>query len=747
MGEATGDAGGFLNNDPIAGPDEDRFGRRGFVTRLAGVIGGRRDPGSFVLGLYGAWRTGKSSVLNLLEQELRHYRRVGTGGEVVVVRFNPWYFRTLADHLDRPPEGGGAKAARKLGARLQRYGGIASKVVGSVDPLITIATAVAPGGAVIKGIADAVKDGKLEKLGEALAPSAKELEELRAEINAALDAQNRPIVVLMDDIDRLDRGEIQAVFKLVKLTADLRHLTFVLAFDPAIVATALAERYGDARQGAGFLEKIVQVPLHLPDAEPPALQELVTGALDEALEIAGLRDSLTEEDVNRFQAAYARGLLPLLTTPRAAKRFPNAALFALPLPAGEVNPTDHILLEGLRLALPDLYLAIRDRPGVYLKETDLSVLGDEERLKRQREQVEEDLAPLDRTRREAAIAILAQLFPTIEELWRNVSVDAHDPTWQRERRVAAPDYFPRYFQYGIGSSDVADRPLLALFERLPALDTEQVAAELAGMMDGGQEAALINKAHVLDHQVPDTGAAQLAEAVASLAGRYPAGLARRAISLTPMQQAAIVIGRLLQKLPEGAARDDAIGRVVAACPSLPFKIELRRWLRPTDEGGDAAFRVSAAAAAVVQANILAAVRALAERGPLHDLEPEGAAGYYTIWARWGDRDDIRAHLGTAFAADPDGIERFLGCFVAEAPLGGRGLFAEQYDAIARIVEPDWLADHLPHVRDHAEARPGGVTASEQFARLHNARAQAAGETGFDPVGRPADGEDEETCAE
>src|SRR4051812_11343325 len=91
-GEGLSDPKDFLSNDPITVPAEDRFGRRGFVVRLAKIICGRRDPGSFVLGLYGAGGTGKSSVLTLLEQELQHYRHVGTDGEVVVVHFNPWYF-------------------------------------------------------------------------------------------------------------------------------------------------------------------------------------------------------------------------------------------------------------------------------------------------------------------------------------------------------------------------------------------------------------------------------------------------------------------------------------------------------------------------------------------------------------------------------------------------------------------------------------------------------------------------------
>ncbi len=83
-------AGDFIGNDPITASAQDRFGRQPFAARIAATILKRRDPASLVIGLYGAWGTGKSSVLNLLEDELRHYRHVGTGDEVVVVRFNPW---------------------------------------------------------------------------------------------------------------------------------------------------------------------------------------------------------------------------------------------------------------------------------------------------------------------------------------------------------------------------------------------------------------------------------------------------------------------------------------------------------------------------------------------------------------------------------------------------------------------------------------------------------------------------------
>ena len=96
--------------------------------------------------------------------------------------------------------------------------------------------------------------------------SSVELEELKNRVETALKEAGKRVVVLMDDIDRLDKNEIQTVFRLVKLVADFQNTAYVLAFDAQMVASALQERYSsrDPDAGQNFLEKIIQVPLDLP---------------------------------------------------------------------------------------------------------------------------------------------------------------------------------------------------------------------------------------------------------------------------------------------------------------------------------------------------------------------------------------------------------------------------------------------------------------------------------------------------
>jgi predicted KAP-like P-loop ATPase len=69
---------------PIEDFANDRFARGPFARRIARTIIAQRDPGSLVVGVYGPWGDGKTSVLNLVE------RTLAEDPTVVAVRFNPW---------------------------------------------------------------------------------------------------------------------------------------------------------------------------------------------------------------------------------------------------------------------------------------------------------------------------------------------------------------------------------------------------------------------------------------------------------------------------------------------------------------------------------------------------------------------------------------------------------------------------------------------------------------------------------
>lgn len=205
----------YAADAPISDAADDRFRRWPFAQRVAQTIISRVDPSSIVIGIYGAWGEGKTSVLNFIEQELGRHP-----SGVVCVRFNPWRFRdeatllvsffaTLAEALGRSI----SSQKEKIGEMLQKYGELLAPLSISFFGL-----GVSPGKAT-------AETGKLL--------SSVGLEDLKNRIEAILKEEKKRVVILMDDIDRLDKEEIQAVLRLVKLSGDFYYAAYVLAFDDA----------------------------------------------------------------------------------------------------------------------------------------------------------------------------------------------------------------------------------------------------------------------------------------------------------------------------------------------------------------------------------------------------------------------------------------------------------------------------------------------------------------------------------
>lgn len=331
----------YSSDAPIKHPEGDVFKRWPFAQRVAQVIATRRDKSSIVIGINGEWGEGKTSVLNFIQYELNQH------ANVVCMKFNPWrfgdeeqllkvFFYDLASCIDQSL----STTAEKVGDLIKRFG----------KPLASLA-----GQGEVAG-----------NLGDML--SSADIENLRERIEKILDEQDRRVVILVDDIDRLEKSEIHAIFRLVKLTADFKNTAYVLAFDHEMVAAALQERYGSVQQNAGkaFLEKIIQVPLQLPAVDRNSLRKYCFSGVNEALSQADI--VLGEENAQLFVRNFTYGLETRLNTPRQAKLYSNILTFSLPILKGEVNNVDLMLIEGVRVFYPRLYDVIRRNTTLFLSE-------------------------------------------------------------------------------------------------------------------------------------------------------------------------------------------------------------------------------------------------------------------------------------------------------------------------------------------------------------------------------------------
>ena len=81
----------FNSDNPIRSISEDLLGRTSFAQSLRDALLSYKDKNSIVVGLFGAWGSGKTSLLNLIEEGLVKSSEKYTT-EPIIIRFNPWNF-------------------------------------------------------------------------------------------------------------------------------------------------------------------------------------------------------------------------------------------------------------------------------------------------------------------------------------------------------------------------------------------------------------------------------------------------------------------------------------------------------------------------------------------------------------------------------------------------------------------------------------------------------------------------------
>jgi hypothetical protein len=668
----------YLPDRPIEAEQEDKFNRLPFASRIANTIAHRTDSSSLVVGIFGKWGEGKTSVLNLMKSALKHH------DDVEVVPFNPWhftsqeqllrgFFATLADALDERLK----TAGESIGEILKKYGAALSVASVTFGGMVS----VNPGAGA-------------SQLGANL--STVDLDKLRERVERILRESGKRVVVLIDDIDRLDRQEIQAIFKLVKLSASFSSTVYVLAFDDEMVADALGERYGKGGIEAGrqFLEKIIQVPLHLPPADRASLRTLAFQGAEDALKLAAV--PIDEELRHTFPYRFTKGFEVRLTTPRQVVRYANALTFALPILQGEVNATDQLLIEGIRVFYPRLYSLLRETPGLFLlRSTERLQQAERQRIK---DAIEGGFAELSPSEKDAVLELLQVLFPRLKGVFGNMDYGADsDREWSREKRVCSEYYFARYFTYAIPRTDVSDRAVDALIDLAEGSDEGAVATSLHRLITPTNVGRLIERLRLREDVIPPATAKRLTLAVAAGGESYPRGEDLFGIG-SPQHEAAILVTRLLQRLPASEERQATALRVIQVAKPMLFAFEcLKRLTRESLLSPDGKRSVAGV--------VVAQIRDAANVTPPYIEFPGEASSLLWVWSEYGPVGELGTYLGSRLAAAPEDAIRLVTSFapVSLSVLGPKptDLRREGYATLSQIVSPEVVLQALRAVHGDA----------------------------------------------
>lgn len=409
-------------DNPISDKKDDLLGRHKAAKAFASHTLSQDASEGAVVGVLGAWGSGKTSFVNLARPDLE-------SGSSAVIDFNPWmfsgaeqlvssFFIEVSAQLQLKDD------LREVGQELGEYGEAFSGM--GWLPLI------GPWIERLRGIAKL-----LDKLWQR---RKKGIAEVRERVIKALSQLDKPIVVVLDDIDRLETDEIRDIFKLVRLTASFPNIIYVLAFDRGRVEKALRQ---DGVPGRDYLEKILVIAVDLPAIPQPVLDKQTTTSIDKALSDI---DEPGPFDEQAWPDLFVEIIRPLIRNMRDVRRFVASLHGTVVDLEGKVALADVMSLEAVRVFLPDVFAVLHESVEALTTPAPMGYGSRDYESVRLKAQIDK-LMESSGERSEAVESMIKRLFPAAERHLGGTNY-GHDwqKTWLKNRRVAHKDVLAFYLE-------------------------------------------------------------------------------------------------------------------------------------------------------------------------------------------------------------------------------------------------------------------------------------------------------------
>ena len=450
----------FLNDAPILEIGDDKLGYNTYAEEIGSKILSSNFDKSFAIGINGQWGHGKSSFINLIKKKVK-------GDDIIEVDFNPWdnhspeaiiknFFEEIQDAV-RPYHSSLSSLFTQYSDKLLALE--SNTITRSIQTLITTLTDFDS------------EDGLYE------------------EINAALKAIDKKLVVYIDDLDRLDSKEIIEVVRLIRNTADFYNTFFVVAYDRNYLIEAL-KKYNHYKEEK-FLEKIFQLEVTLPYFDKKALKFRLAEILKE-----NLPDELHKEidkSIPNHSTIHATAniLDEWLDNMRDVTRLSNSLLLNINTLISEVDFNDFIRVELIRLKYPSAYNLlhekrgyffedIREHGGNYLKLKEITTNSGEEKQLIFKNYLFENRKELSIPNKD--ISKIVELVDTIfgGGIYRKLP---NHPLSERSSQLSIihPSKFQRYFKYSLVQGELS----YVEFDKVRMKSQDELNKKILGWLDNG----------------------------------------------------------------------------------------------------------------------------------------------------------------------------------------------------------------------------------------------------------------------
>ncbi len=271
---------------------QDKIGREEIVDKICGLVGSLKKDKNFCLAINGAWGSGKSFVLGLIEEKLSKKQ------EYIIIKYDAWENTFYSDPLIAILSCviDGIEEKLYLVERTEEKVKKAAKT--GVNTLAKLSTKIEKLKAVIEGIKTIIKDFHnpidTEALGDfkSYQKLLKATKEILNEITQAGEYREKQtkLVILVDEIDRCLPDEQLKILERLHHLFDVKNCAVIVTMNQICVAETVKTIYGI--DGYEYLRKFFNFTFRLDTSANEYLKNLLEEYIKSFEKIQGSKEEV-----------------------------------------------------------------------------------------------------------------------------------------------------------------------------------------------------------------------------------------------------------------------------------------------------------------------------------------------------------------------------------------------------------------------------------------------------------------------
>lgn len=474
----------YNSDKPIEYSEQDLLGRTTFSKQLGEAIYKYDGKDGLVLGVFGKWGTGKTSILNMVVNEINLLSE-NEDNRPIIVNFSPWnytdkdnlislFFRVLKNRLDMDKD---EEKRKKIGKALADYSDALDAL--SLVPMVGSGLA-----AILKTIAKA-QGAELSKDVD--------IDTTKESLELVLSDTNQKIIVIIDDIDRLTNTQIRDIFQLVKQVGNFPNIIYVLSMDRDVVCRALESVHNI--DGAEYLEKIVQIPFEIPALLKLRLREIFLKKLEDTVNT--INDNL-KIDKSYWSEVFANCIEPYIKTLRDVNRVINTFQFRYKILYEETAFEDMVALTTIEVLEPQLYQWIGRHKDLLCSTYSHSFSALLRNKSNYRKEIVDELEKIG-IKTDTGIKFLTTLFPVFADDIHEHKVGYTSSNIRETMRVAQEERFDSYFMFDLKEIPVSRNIINGCINKMRV---EDLIATITQINDEGNIEYFIDELRTLVETIP-----------------------------------------------------------------------------------------------------------------------------------------------------------------------------------------------------------------------------------------------------